>query len=126
MAQFHAKDLGTVTYNFHPDAQIRGTIPDPSDTLLQEYHKEIRAWLKDSGIEDLPSEAELRSNPERAEELMDRVEQFDQIEAHHQLLEIIAKVCQNQPSVDDMMQLPFRKRVRFVRFVQKELISPEA
>jgi hypothetical protein len=126
MAQFHAKDYGTVQYNFHPDANIRGTIPDPSDDMLQTYHKNIRQWLKDSGLEDLPTEDELRRNPDRTQELIDRVEKFDQIDAHHKLLEIIAEVCQHQPSVDDMMQLPYRKRVRFTRFVQKELINPEA
>lgn len=126
MANFHAKDYGTVQYNFHPDAPvIKGTIPDPSDDMLQEYYKEMREMFRESGIDDLPSEAEIRANRDKLDELMDKIERFDRIETHHRLLEIIAKLCQNQPSVDDMMQLPYRKRVRFVRFVQKELADPE-
>lgn len=81
--------------------------------------------MKDSGIEDLPSESDMRLHPDRMEEYMDKLDQFDTIEIHHNLLEIIAELCANQPSVDDMMQLPYRVRIRFVRHVQKELISPE-
>lgn len=126
MAEFHANTYGSVKYNFHPDGTARGVIPDPSDDMLQTYHKQIRQWLKDSGIDDLPSEEELRRNPERARELSEQAESFDRIEVHQQLLKIIAELCQDQPSVDDMMTLPFRKRIRFVRFVQKEITNPEA
>jgi hypothetical protein len=127
MANFHAKDYGTVQYNFHPDApEVRGVIPDPSDDMLQAYHKAIREVMKESGIEDLPTESEIRANPGRLDDMMDRVEAFDQIETHHRILDIIATLCQNQPSVEDMMKLPYRKRIRFVRFVQKELTNPEA
>lgn len=125
MANFNAKDYGTVQYNFHPDAQIRGVIPDPSDEMLSDYHKAIRQLMRDSGIEDLPTDTDIRLHPDKMDEFMDKLDAFDQIETHHQLLEIIATVCSNQPSVEDMMLLPYRKRIRFVRFVQKELTSPE-
>jgi hypothetical protein len=126
MANFHAKEYGTVQYNFHPDAPtIRGTIPDPSDEMLQTYHKKIREVMRDSGIEDLPTESEIRANPGRLDAMMDRLESYDQIDTHHKILEIIAELCSNTPSVEDMMALPYRKRIRFVRFVQRELTNPE-
>lgn len=127
MANFHAKDYGSVQYNFHPDApHVKGVIPDPSDDMLKIYHKNIRELMKESGIEDLPTEAELRANPGRMDSLMDRIDNYDQIETHHKVLEIIAELCGDTPSVEDMMLLPYRKRIRFVRFVQKELTNPEA
>lgn len=124
--QFNAKDYGSVAYNFGPDApEIKGTIPDPSDEMIQQYHKDIRQLMQDSGINDLPSETEMRLHPERMDEYMDRLDKHDQIDTHHQLLEIIAKLCSNEPGVDEMMKLPYRKRIRFVRFAQKELTNPE-
>lgn len=127
MSQFHAKDYGSVNYNFHPDApHIKGIIPDPSDEMLQSYYRAMRELFKDAGIDELPTDTEIRLHPERMNEFMDRLEKFDRIEAHHQVLEIIAMLCQNTPSVDDMMQLPYRKRVKFIRFVQKEIADPEA
>lgn len=127
MANFHAKDYGSVQYNFHPDApHVKGTIPDPSDEMISDYHKKIREVMKESGIEDLPSEAELRANPGRIDSMMDRIESYDQMETHHKVVTVVAELCGNQPNVDEMMLLPYRKRVRFIRFAQKELTNPEA
>lgn len=126
MANFHAKDYGTVQYNFHPDAPgIKGVIPDPSDDMLQTYHTQINGLMRESGINDLPSDTELRLHPERMDEYMDRLESFNAIDTHHKLVAIVAELCSDSPSVDDMMKLPYRKRVKFIRFAQKELASPE-
>lgn len=126
-AKFNAKDYGTVQYDFAPDAPVvKGYIPDPSDEMLQQYHKDIRDLMEEAGINDLPSPSEMRLNPDRMDEYMDRLDKYDIIDTHHKLLEIIAKLCADTPSVDDMMMLPYRKRIGFVRFVQKELINPEA
>lgn len=124
--QFNANDYGNVRYDFKPDApDVKGVIPDPSDDKIKQYHKDIRQLMEDSGINDLPSETEMRLHPERMDEYMDRLDAYDQIETHHNLLEIIARLCSNEPSVEDMMKLPYRKRIRFVRFAQKELTNPE-
>lgn len=126
MANFHAKDYGTVQYNFHPYAPtVRGTIPDPSDDQLQTYHKDMRQLMKESGIDDLPSDIDMKLHPEKMDEYMEKIEAFDQIETHHQLLEIIARLCNDTPNVEQMMELPYRVRIRFVRYIQKELTSPE-
>jgi hypothetical protein len=125
MANFSAKSYGTVQYDFRPFSEIRGVIPDPSDDMIQLYHKTFKKVMKNSGINELPSDSDIRINPERMQEYMDKIDEFDGIEIHHKILEIVAELCVNQPSVEDMMTLPYRVRVGFIRHVQKELISPE-
>lgn len=125
MAGFKSSDYGTVQYDFRPDSTIQGTIPDPSDELIQQFFKEFNEFLKENGLDDAPNEYELRSDPEKLQKELERIRSIDKVAIHHQQLKIIAKLCQDQPSVEDMMTLPYRKRIRFVQFVMRELTNPE-
>lgn len=126
MTKFNANDYGSVEYDFTKYQEgLKGIIPDPSDDLIQQYFKEMREFFRENGLDDLPSERDLRLNPSRIRELTERIEAIDKIEVHHSQLAIVAKLCQNTPSTEEMMKLPYRVRVRFIRYVQTELTSPE-
>lgn len=125
MAGYKAQDYGTVNYNFKPDVPVEGKIPDPSDEMIQDYFKEIKEYYTRHGLDDIPSDFEMRTNPERLQEMIDKMQNSDRISLNRELVGIVCRLCGGQPSEDEVLGLPFRKRVKFLQFVQKELTNPE-
>lgn len=125
MAEWKAQSYGTVQYDMRPDVDLQGTIPDPSDEILREYFEDIKKFGESHGLNDVPTEYELRNNPERVQQMIDRMNSTDKIKVNHELTAIVAKLCQHKPSEEDILKLPYRKRVVFLRWIQDQLTSPE-
>lgn len=126
MAGFKSSDYGTVQYDFNPEVKIKGTIPDPSDEMLQQYFKEIREFFKRNNLDGLtPTEYELRTDPAKFKEMLDLIDSVDKIHANHELVDIVCRLCGNQPNTEEVLGLPYRKRIKFLQFAQRELANPE-
>lgn len=126
MAKFDAEEFGSVEYDFTPYGGVKRPIPDPSDEMIQTYHKKVHELIREHDSEDIPSEKQLRDDPALLKRVIERTRKMiESMDTHHRMVEIIAELCQEQPSAEEIKHLPYRVRVPFIRFVQREVINPE-
>jgi len=120
---FDAGVFGSLRYNFTAFGGVTGIIPDPSDELLDDFNKSYRALLKEYGVTE--DGEELEDVPD-LDELEKRADRPTFVQQQQDVVKLIAALCQDSPSEEQIMKLPFRVRQKFVVWLQRQLVSPEA
>jgi hypothetical protein len=91
----------------------KGTIPEPSQKALDEYFQSLSEIM-----ESVPGQGKA----------VKRVLDIDPEQQKEQLAEIfaaIAKLCSNQPNQEQLMELPPRIKIAFLKWVNQEFQNPE-
>lgn len=127
MPKFDAEEYGSIEYDFTKYGGVKRPIIDPSDEMIQTYHKKVHELIRENDSDDVPSEKQLREDPAQLKRIIERTRKMiESMDTHHRMVDIIAELCQNQPSSEEMLSVPYRVRIAFIRFVQRELVNPEA
>jgi hypothetical protein len=100
----------------------KGTIPEPSQDAVEAYQKEVTEAVKD--IQGLPG-AQSDFTMEELNALMSSMGEVDFHKIASDVKDAIAKLCQNQPSREQLDLLPYRIFQAFQQWLQAEL-SPES
>lgn len=87
----------------------KGTIPEPSEALLEAYSAAVRDLYK---VED-------------GESIAKKMDADKQKETSDKLLSLTATLCQNSPSKAELKELPPRICTAFMKWVFKEIADPE-
>jgi hypothetical protein len=121
---FSAKTIGVngLRYDFRDwlgGDGPQGLIPEPSDKMLEAYFDRVRELAKEADIDE--EELDGLSDAEVAE----RTSEVNFGELQENMAEAIGNLCQDSPSKDDLLRLPFRIRQVFVKWLLKELNDPE-
>ncbi|HTJ67547.1 MAG TPA: hypothetical protein VL551_08475 [Actinospica sp.] len=127
MAGFNAEAVvEPLDYSFRPHVDKAGTIKEPTDRQIAAYLAGVKKLIKDyrgqlpddliggstdmaavlSAVEDLDAEVTVRFNADMAG--------------------LFADLCSGDPSKDDILALPPRIRAVFARWLQQEVMAPEA
>lgn len=122
---FDAGVFGSLRYNFTAFGGVAGIIPDPSDELLDAFNKGYRDLLKEYGVTEDGEEIEDSEVPD-LDELEKRADKPTFVQQQQDVVKLIAELCQDSPSEEQIMKLPFRVRQKFVVWLQRQLVSPEA
>lgn len=85
-----------------------GAIPEPSTDALEAYQKSMQTLMKGRSLDALQKQ--------------DTEESRKQL---RQVLEHVAKLCQNSPSLEELAQLPPRWKIGFMKTFNREMSDPE-
>jgi hypothetical protein len=120
LSTFNLTDaVGVLEYNFEPYAG-KGVIPEPSAIQIQAFRQALGEMLGEVD-EDSSDKDEGVVFAKRLSEYLNS----DTTEADEKSLHIVADVCSNQPSFDDLQALPYRARQAFLGWIVGMLLVPE-
>jgi hypothetical protein len=120
-----SEEVSSLEYNFEPYAG-KGTIPEPSSLQITAFKKGLAQMVEYSARnEDIDVDVEKLPTSEYAARLSKLLRE-DTSEYDDKVLHMIADVCSDTPSYDDLTALPFRARQAFLGWVIGALIVPEA
>lgn len=126
MAKF---DAGAVVealeFTFKPHADLEGTVPEPNDRQIAAFQKamkdEIIKAARELGVTGDISIGEFMAALEKTDQTVEEV-----IEVNRRAAKIFADLCSGHPSQAQLMKVPPRARLAFFRWLQGEVLSPEA
>ena len=120
-----SEEVSSLEYNFEPYAG-KGTIPEPSSFQITSFRKGLAQMVEYAARnEDIDVDVEKLPTAEYAKRLSNLLRE-DTSEYDEKVLQMIADVCSNTPSYDDLTALPFRARQAFLGWIIGALIIPEA
>lgn len=122
---FDAGAFGSLRYDFTAYGGATGIIPDPSDDLLEKFNTGYRDLLAEYGLDTDTGEVDSR-DPESVNAALERTEGVSFVEQQRRMVDLIADLCQDSPSAEQIMRLPFRVRQRYIVWLQNNLTNPEA
>lgn len=126
MAQFNAQGaVEALEYDFRPHVDAHGVIPEPSTGQIQAYFDGARDLAK--GVQGLRSQATAAEagdlSEEQMAEIVEQIENLDIAEYMDQIVHLVAALCSNEPSAEQIFALPFRIRQAFVKWVGAQFRS---
>lgn len=104
-----------------------GTVREPNDRQVADYLAGYQKLLREYRGQ-LPDAIVAGGNPDISA-VMDAAAELDPeiiLRLNTDVAALIAALCSNEPSKDDILGLPPRIRAMFCGWVQKEAMSPEA
>lgn len=120
MAKFVVADsVESLEYNFEPYAG-KGVIPEPTAGQIQNFRQALADLF---GMLPTPDTEQVSG-----QEVMRRVTEFlgrDTSEIEGKLLHAISDVCSNQPSYDELTELPYRAQQAFVGWISGTFLLPQ-
>jgi hypothetical protein len=132
MGKFQAQTaVEALEYDLRPYVDKSGIIPEPTTQQLADYFEKSRTIAKDvmalksrvdaaKGSDD-PDIDEL--SEEEINEIVTDLESINVVEMQEQMVQLIADLCSQEPSTEDILGLPFRVRTEFVKWVGQQFRS---
>ena len=109
-----------------PYADFDGVIPEPSDRQIAEFLKGLKTLmssaLKTMGVEDGTDV----TDPDQVMRALDDLEPDKFVEVMDGMAGLHADLCSGQPSKEQILTVPMRRRQMFYQWLQAEVMSPEA
>ena len=124
MAGFKATQVEGLDYDLRPYVDAHGTVPEPSDDLVEAFYYGLANVLKEALGEERLEGVNIRNADELAP-LMADLSREDYKATRVTLLDLYANLCDGRPSRDELEALPYRVRQAFYGAVQ-EWLRPEA
>jgi hypothetical protein len=118
-------DIEDPRYDFTQYGGGAGHMGEPSDEQIEQYQKQMDALEERLGLKDIPSQEELQANPKLVEKFNDALRQAKSVEVQNEIAQYVCEMTGNQPSWEELKKVPFRKRVPFVKKVQRTFLDPE-
>lgn len=114
-------------WDFKPYIDASGVIDEPMDKELSEFSD---AWRK----EIIESAKDVGANPKDLEDMgreeilkiLEAIDPEKQKATARRQAEIFSRLCSGHPTTAQLMKLPPRVRGRFYRWLNSEVVSPEA
>lgn len=129
MAGFDAASVvEPLDYTLRPHVDKAGTIREPNDRQIADYLAGYQQMIRDYR-DRLPDELVAGGGNPDVGAVLDAATELDTelvIKLNADVAALVAGLCSNDPSKDDILGLPPRIRSMFCAWVQKEVMSPEA
>lgn len=112
---FDAADaVEPMDYDFTKFKAGKGTVPEPSQSEYRTYVRGLTSLQgKYKDLEKLTDKDDL--SDKQVKEINDKAEALSD-----EMDELVAKLCQNVPSREDIAKLPFRVKNVFSKWLQEE------
>lgn len=122
-------DAGTVVspldYTLEPYIGKKGRIKEPSDEQISAFLKTVKEIMVEASTKlDLKLTADAS-----ADEMLAVLQTLDPdifTDTFRDMAGVYSKLCSGDPSVQDLLALPLRVRIRFFEWLQGEVVNPEA
>jgi len=119
---FDAGQFGSLRFDFTAFGGQTGIIPDPSDEKLEKFSQSYMELLERYGV----GEGVDQNDPDAVAKAIEQNKDHSFVEQQGEMVDLIAELVDHSPSAEQMAKLPFRVRQRFLTWVQRELVNPEA
>lgn len=121
MSSFDASSIvEPLDYNFEKYGGRKAVIPEPNEEQVITYYKELDELLKSLAGEFV----KLPAHP-TAQDLVEALAQLTMSDSYSPMqggmTRIVAKLCSNTPTEDEIRQLPPRMRALFFQWVAREM-----
>jgi hypothetical protein len=121
MAEFKLEDeLDKINFDFRPEVDCYGTVPEPSDTKVTKFSKTVRDILK-----PVTGDADA-TNPEVIKAAARVLDDEKQLEMSNALFKAVAELCSNQPNYTTIKKLPFRGQKLWLGYIMGIFTDPKA
>lgn len=127
-------------YDFRPKVDSHGTIPEPSDIQIDRFMKRYYSLM--SGVaratetQKVLEESEALTEDAAEDEpksIMDAIDAWETLDVNtpeaqrisEKLAEVLADVCSNTPSKEDILALGTLGRKAFTQWILGELLDPK-
>lgn len=126
MAKFSAETVGDsrLDYDFRTfsgmNAEDFGQIPEPSDKMIEAFQDSIKVLSEEAGLDGVEDTDDLTED-----ELADIAEGLSFSDSQSKMAAIVADLCSQSPSTDQLLRLPFRTRQVFYKWIMKQVQDPE-
>lgn len=127
-------NAGTVVepldYTFEPDVKgCKGVIKEPSDRQIADWLSAIKRVTRE--LQDKIPEGLRNASQSEADvlALMAAVDDLDPevvVEFHVNMAGMFSALCSGEPTKEQILALPIRKRTIFYGWLQQEVMAPEA
>lgn len=125
MAKFDASTaVDPLEYDFKPYADVKGTVPEPTDDMVAKFYGDLGKQLEHALGEERLEGIDV-TDPVDVGQLFQSLDTDDHVKMYEQLLALHADVCGGQPDREAIAALPFRLRRAWYGMVQGWL-RPEA
>lgn len=122
MAGFNASTaVEALDYDFRPFVEAHGVVPEPSTDQITVYRKAIMDMFEEMIPEGLDDENQ------KTVDMIHKVVQFlgsDRSEEQEKILHVLADVCSDKPSYDELSALPYRHQQAFAGWVSGIFLLP--
>lgn len=117
-------DYDFTTVRGYKRKSAKGTITEPNDEKIAAFISSLRDMMKEAGsivgdgVEDL-------ANPATFFAQLDSYDPEKFLGVFRGMATAYSDLCSGSPSVEEIIDLPLRVRVRFFAWLQGEVVSPE-
>jgi hypothetical protein len=118
-----SEEVSELDFNFEPYGGS-GKIPEPSAYQITRFKKGLAELVEMSATEDDNTKVDDMPTKEFAQRLSKLLSE-DTSEQDTKVLHVIADVCSDNPSFDELEALPYRPRQAFFGWLVGVLIVPE-
>jgi hypothetical protein len=127
MPKFDAGQLAeSLEFDFRgAGVDAHGTIPEPSDKQIGTYLDEVATAFKKIG--EVAGLANLNTgDPQAMLAALEKIDATQFVAVLDDISKAAAKLCGGTPSLVQIRALPLRVRQHFFRYLQEEIVRPEA
>lgn len=117
-------DYDFTTVRGYPHRKAKGMITEPNDEKIAAFLTSLRDMMKEA--ETIVGDGVDVTDPASFLGQLDSYDPDKLLGVFRGLATAYADLCSGQPSVEEIMDLPLRVRVKFFAWVQGEVVSPEA
>lgn len=109
-----------------PYADFDGVIPEPSDRQIATFLKGLKTLMGSALTTMGVAEGTDVTDPDQMMKALDDLEPDKFVEVQDGMASLHADLCSGQPSKEQILAVPMRRRMLFFQWLQSEVMSPEA
>jgi hypothetical protein len=116
-------DYDFTTVRGYTRKSAKGTITEPSDEKIAAFIASLRDMMQEAG--SIVGDGGDITNPATFLGQLDSYDPEKLLGVFRGLASAYSTLCSGSPSVEEIIDLPLRVRVRFFAWLQQEVVSPE-
>lgn len=118
-------------YNFKPFVDVEGPIPEPSSIQIRDFRNGFVAMFQeslpddDTPKSDTDDDGKPKVTAETVKKFIIDVIGEDESELEEKTMQLIAAVCSDHPSFDELRELPYRHKQAFSGYIAGAFLFPQ-
>jgi hypothetical protein len=126
LAAFNAATVvEALDWTFEPFVHASGQIREPADEQITAYLTAVKALMAEVR-QEVPALPDGSSDPADLIAALDDLDPESMQKLNGKMAAIYADLCSGDPSAEQILGLPPRRRTMFFGWLQQEVMSPEA
>jgi hypothetical protein len=112
--------------NLKPHADFEGLIPEPTDRQVGEFLAGLKDAMRESREKAATRQEVDVNDPEQVARAVDEMDPEEFVRTAEVMASLYSALCSGTPTKEQILSVPRRARLAFYRWVQGEVLNPEA